>query len=200
MQKFCTIYIVRHGETEWNEKKLIQGHEDIPLNEKGKKQAKKIAEKLRNIHIDAFYSSDLKRASETAKIIAQSRGLKIEASKDLRERYFGKFQGQSFEDKKLMIFVDKHNKSTERKNDFENNQQVLIRFINYIKQIIKKNPGKTILVVSHGGPIRLFLIHLGFDTYENFTEGKISNLAYIKLKSDGISFSIKRTFGIKKRR
>lgn len=88
-----TIYIVRHGQTDWNVKRLIQGHIDIPLNEEGKRQAKKISIELKGITFNKIYSSDLKRAYETAKIIAQDRKLKIVVSEDLRERYFGKFQG-----------------------------------------------------------------------------------------------------------
>ena len=61
MQNYCTIYLIRHGETEWNEKKLIQGHSDIPLNEKGKLQSEQLGEKLKDIHFEAVFSSDLIR-------------------------------------------------------------------------------------------------------------------------------------------
>ncbi|MEK1831722.1 histidine phosphatase family protein [Priestia megaterium] len=64
------LYLIRHGQTDWNKNKLIQGHADIPLNEAGKQQAKRVAERFRDIHIDVIYTSDLLRAQETAREIA----------------------------------------------------------------------------------------------------------------------------------
>lgn len=63
------LYLIRHGETIWNEKGLWQGIADVPLNEKGKDQAKKLAERLKRV--DAIYSSPLKRCLETAREIAE---------------------------------------------------------------------------------------------------------------------------------
>ena len=96
MQNFCTLYIVRHGETEWNVKKIIQGNEDIPLNKKGESQAKELAKKLRHIKFDVIFSSDLIRAKRTAEIINIEKKLIVQTTKALKERYFGKYQGKSF--------------------------------------------------------------------------------------------------------
>jgi uncharacterized phosphatase len=52
------LYLIRHGQTDWNKNKLIQGHADIPLNEAGRQQAKRVAERFRDIHIDVVYTSD----------------------------------------------------------------------------------------------------------------------------------------------
>ena len=92
MKDFCTIYLVRHGETDWNVKNIIQGQIDIPLNKKGENQALEIANELKDIHFDAIFSSDLSRAKRTAEIIATERKLAVVATKTLREMYFGKFQ------------------------------------------------------------------------------------------------------------
>src|SRR3989344_4287192 len=90
----CTFYIVRHGQTDWNKKHLIQGQTDIPLNEEGKLQAKGLAAELRNTHFDAVFSSDLTRTRQTAEILALERKLAVETRKALRERTFGKLEGK----------------------------------------------------------------------------------------------------------
>ena len=84
----CIIYLTRHGETEWNEKKLVQGHTDIPLNKKGVEQAKQLGRELKNIHFEAVFSSDLLRAKDSAKIIVLGKRLNIVLTNALRERFF----------------------------------------------------------------------------------------------------------------
>jgi probable phosphoglycerate mutase len=87
------LYIVRHGVTDWNQSKCIQGQLDIPLNDAGRSQAALAAERLASLGATALYSSDLLRAYETAQIIAQAVGLRIIQKPGLREMYFGAWQG-----------------------------------------------------------------------------------------------------------
>src|SRR3989338_5919677 len=94
MQNFCTIYLVRHGETEWNEKKIIQGHSDIPLNKKGELQAKELGQEFKGIHFDAVFSSNLIRAKRTAEIAVLEKKLAVVTTNALRERMFGRFEGK----------------------------------------------------------------------------------------------------------
>jgi broad specificity phosphatase PhoE len=77
MKNYSTIYLTRHGETEWNEKKIIQGHSDIPLNKKGIKQANLLGMELKNIHFDAVFSSDLVRAKKSAEIMIKGKNLPL---------------------------------------------------------------------------------------------------------------------------
>ena len=86
------IYLARHGETDWNAKRRLQGGSDIPLNSKGRQQAAKLAEQLKGIHLDAVYSSTLGRSIETAKIAGGDAPLKSLAG--LNERHHGKFEGK----------------------------------------------------------------------------------------------------------
>lgn len=198
-KNYCTIYLTRHGETEWNVKKLIQGQKDIPLNEKGRNQAKKLSEKLKRVKFDAIYSSDLKRATETAKIIVGKRKLRIIESKALRERYFGKYQGVSFEkNKKTLEFINALKTSEKNEKEIESEQKMVKRFVNYIREVSVRNLDKTILIVTHAGPIRLFLMDLNFKTYENLSEGDINNLSFVQIISDDVSFKIMKTNGVKK--
>ncbi|WP_054252356.1 histidine phosphatase family protein [Neofamilia massiliensis] len=91
------IYITRHGQTEWNLINKIQGHLDSPLTEKGREDAKKLGLRLKNKNIDLAYSSDLKRAIDTAEIIIGSRD-KVRPLKALREIGVGKWEGMFYED------------------------------------------------------------------------------------------------------
>ena len=201
MKDFCTIYLVRHGETDWNVKNIIQGQIDIPLNKKGENQALEIANELKDIHFDAIFSSDLSRAKRTAEIIATERKLAVVATKTLRERYFGKFQGKIFPKEKnikeMIRFLIKNSKAESEKP--ETDASIMSRLVAFLKEISVAYKGKTVLLVTHAAPIRTLLIHLGFGTYDNLPNGCIGNLAYVKIKNDGSEFVIEETSGIVKR-
>lgn len=203
----CTIYLTRHGETEWNEKKLIQGHSDIPLNKKGEIQAKDLSKKLSHIKFAAVFSSDLIRAKRTAEIIALEKKIAVKTTKALRERYFGRFEGKSWEEDKqyqsyLNNFLKLSNKERYYKKpyeDTESDEKLMIRYIPFLRQVAVAYPDKNILMVTHGGVMRVFLIHLGYGTYITLPSGSINNTAYVRLESDGVDFFIKETFGIEKK-
>ncbi|MFA6533114.1 MAG: histidine phosphatase family protein [Patescibacteria group bacterium] len=199
MHNYCTLYIVRHGETDWNIKKIIQGHVDIPLNKKGEAQAKELAKKLRNVKFDAVFSSDLIRAKRTAEIIMLEKKLVVQTTKALKERYFGKYQGRSFAVSNEMTKLINNLKMVTGPGakEVESDENIILRLTTFLREIAVAYSNKTVLIVSHGGPMRTLLIHLGFANYDNFTEGQINNLAYIKLKSDGTDFFIEETEGIK---
>ena len=87
------ILLIRHGETDWNVEKRLQGHTDIDLNREGVRQAAALGRVLLNEPLDAIFSSDLKRAFGTAQGIAIPRGMNIQLDTGLRERCFGAFEG-----------------------------------------------------------------------------------------------------------
>lgn len=87
------LYLLRHGETDWNVAWRMQGSADIPLNEKGLAQAREAAERMQNEHYDAIYSSPLKRALVTAEIIAEKHGMDVIIDERLREMCFGIIEG-----------------------------------------------------------------------------------------------------------
>lgn len=213
MNTFSTIYIVRHGETEWNKLKKIQGHTDIPLNSIGKAQARELQKKLKDVHFDHVFSSDLLRARQTAEIITLERKIVIQTTKVLRERCFGKLEGKSWvnaSEKLHKLFGKLANLTDEERvtHDLigaENDTEVIARFIPFIRELAVCYPGKTILVACHGGLIRLFLQHTGFipkridpdfDSQKTQKWISIKNTAYVKVESDGTDFLIKETFGI----
>ncbi|MGC8868635.1 MAG: histidine phosphatase family protein, partial [Sulfurihydrogenibium sp.] len=87
------IYLCRHGESEYNAKKIVQGHIDTNLTEKGIKQAQSLAEFLKDKNIQKIVSSDLKRAYQTAKTVAEVLGLTVHVDQRIREMHFGTWEG-----------------------------------------------------------------------------------------------------------
>lgn len=195
---FCTLYIVRHGETNENLNKIIQGQTNSVLNETGKQQAKNISQKLKDIKFDNIFSSDLLRTKETAEIIALERKLEVQTTKALRERRWGRLEGQSTS---IIKTIEEIKKKLSKKarlkykhfEEIESDEEIASRAFTFLREVAVGYKGKTILIVSHGGVMRILLQHLGKDA----PHGAASNTAYIKLESDGVDFFIKETEGIK---
>jgi broad specificity phosphatase PhoE len=200
----CTFYIVRHGETDWNARGVIQGHVNTALNEKGEKQAASLADQLRDVQFDHIFSSDLDRAMRTAEFIRLERDLAIETTKILREKKFGAIEGKPMSeldklDGIIAKLSDKEKFTYKHEPTGESDEEIISRLITLLLEIAVRSSGKTILIVTHGGVIRTLLIHLGFFTYETSRLHRITNTAYIKLTSDGVDFFIEETQGITKK-
>lgn len=200
-REYCTFYIVRHGETEWNVKGLIQGHTDVPLNKNGEEQAKLLGNDIRHENFDAIYSSDLLRAKRTAEILALERKVVVETTRVLRERFYGKFEGVPNEvvDKlrnEIAHLTEAEKAAYKFSDDYESDDEIFSRFIIFLRELSLAYLNKKILIVTHGGMMRFFLIKLGFATREQLVYRGITNGAYIKLLSDGVDFFIEKTNGI----
>lgn len=200
-----TIYIVRHGETEYNVEERVQGQPtDSPLTAKGEKQARERARELKYINFDAIFSSDLGRTVRTAEILKLDRQLAINTSHLLRERNFGEWEGKTAEEyyqanKAAFEKFKQLSEAEKRKGkvfaSIESEEEMMGRFITKLREIAVTYPGKTILVVSHGSIMRTLLIHLGYDKREALGPGALTNSAYVKLKSDGIDFFVDKVVG-----
>jgi len=198
MNNPATFYIVRHGETEWNVKKLLQGHGDSPLTSAGREQIADLAKELSLIHFDHVFSSDLMRARQTAEILNIERKLAINTTHLLRERAFGKYEGEKrefFKEQNKQLAEKFETLSKEQKwkfkyaDDMESNEEIITRLLVFLRETAVGYPNKNILVVSHGGTMRVLLTHLGYELIEG--KGLIGNGAYIKLLSDGADFEVK---------
>jgi len=145
------IYFLRHGETDWNVKQLCQGQKDIPLNAKGKRQAHKAAETVKNLEIQTIFSSPLLRAKETAEIISNLIPLaKLQTSPLLMERAWGEYQGVSSE--KMYAYEEAENNNNTlvplSDKEFETKEIFKTRIQAAFNAAMKlKSP---ILIVSHG--------------------------------------------------
>ncbi|MEK7597353.1 MAG: histidine phosphatase family protein [Patescibacteria group bacterium] len=191
---YCTIYLTRHGETEWNEKKLIQGHSDVPLNKKGEEQAKQLGKELENIDFTTVFSSDLLRAKNSAEIIIAEKKLKVVTIKTLRERFFGRFERKPLNVLRKTIgevmLVSKEKQKELNLFDVENDEDIISRLIPFMKKVANKYLGKNVLMVTHGGLLRAFLSYVDYKIPE-YTERPMKNAGYLIIESDGEEFEIK---------
>ena len=204
-KNYCTLYIARHGESTGNIGHIIQGHKDYELTENGTEQAKQTAEELRDIDFNAVYSSDLSRAKNTAEIIKGERELMVNTSKNLRERSHGTWEGKHA-DEFNKFFKDTFDKSQELSEeekkklklaaDIESDDEIVTRFMNQLKAISIAHPNQNVLIVSHGGPIRNFLMYQGYAKYGSLQPRSFSNAGYVKVICDGNDFIIQEVKGL----
>lgn len=158
---YAEIVVVRHGETEWNADGRIQGHLDVELNDIGRQQATAVGERLsREGKISAIYSSDLKRAFETANLIATAcGGLEVIKDPDLRERNLGDLQGLQLR-AAASCSPEAYKAFQSRKTDQEipgggeSIDQLYQRCTTCLQNISTKHKGERVVVVTHGGVIR----------------------------------------------
>lgn len=145
------IYIMRHGETDWNLAKKAQGQTDIELNEAGINQALEAKETIKKFNIDLIISSPLKRAKKTAELVSNS-NIEILFDKRLQERCFGDLEGSNTDT------MDWENIYNCEKNISSNNIEPVSDFLNrvndFLKEIKIKYPNKRLLIVTHGGTLR----------------------------------------------
>ncbi|MBA4601447.1 histidine phosphatase family protein [Thermoactinomyces mirandus] len=151
------IFLIRHGETEWNKERRYQGHQNVPLSELGRKQAGQLAVQMQTVKFDAIYASDLWRARETARIIADKHQLPVNCSVDFRERYCGEWEGQTHEE-----LVRKYPdwaivNPVGGKYGIEPTGQVQKRFLRKCEALARQHLGGQIAIVAHGFCITVFL-------------------------------------------
>jgi 2,3-bisphosphoglycerate-dependent phosphoglycerate mutase len=149
------LCIVRHGETDWNAARRIQGHVDIPLNVVGHSQAAATAHGIVGEKFAAIYSSDLIRTMQTANTLAGIAGVQVQAEPGLRERHFGRMQGMTYEEIQAQDVVEAARfRQRDPYYDFGGGE-TLIAFADRIHATVERlattHPGQTLLLVTHGG-------------------------------------------------
>ncbi len=135
-----TIFLVRHGETVDNARQIMQGQTQGCLNEKGREQAQQVANRLISEQFDAIVASDLRRAVQTAEIIAVPHGLPVVTTPLLRERDWGAFTGRFIPDLRGEVWPD----------DIESEETLLERARQFLIYITTTWPGKRVVAVGHG--------------------------------------------------
>ena len=163
------LYIVRHGETEWNVIKRFQGQLNTPLTEKGMEKLRKTGKKLENVLFDEVYTSELGRTVASAEIILNEnrgyRNKKLELKKlaELNEVYFGVWQGLTYEEVFLKYPEEGNNYFYNVKNykaenvEAEKLEDALERFLKGINKILDSHESGNILVVTHGTVLEMFM-------------------------------------------
>ena len=167
--KVLKLYIVRHGETEWNVIKRFQGQLNTPLTEKGIKKLKETGKKLENVLFDEVYTSELGRTVASAEIILNEnngyKNNKLELKKlaELNEVYFGVWQGLTYEEVFLKYPEEGNNYFYNVKNykaenvEAEKLEDALERFLKGINKILDSHESGNILVVTHGTVFEMFM-------------------------------------------
>lgn len=151
-----TVLLIRHGQTDWNAADRWQGHSDVPLNEVGRRQAQSLARRLSSWPISTVYSSDLKRAAETARILAAALDLEPVYDSAWRERRGGKFEGLT-----ASQIEQQHPQAWARvlrgvidPPGGEMNAELHERVTAAFDELLGRHKDETIAVVSHGGALR----------------------------------------------
>lgn len=161
------LILIRHGETDYTAKKICCGFVNVNLNERGKWQAEKLALRLKEEKIDMVYSSDLKRAWMTAKIIFANFPININLSPKLREMNFGIYEGLSYDyfiSKWEEIFVQQGRSFVktsipEGESLVHLNKRVIFELNSILKKHKENKQGETVAIVSHSGPIKIILLN-----------------------------------------
>jgi broad specificity phosphatase PhoE len=164
----ATILLARHGETDWNADKRWQGHSDRPLTERGRDQAAALAERLDGTPLEAVYASDLARARDTARIVAERREIPLKELRELREVDVGSWAGLTRGEaaERFPEAFEKWEQGYPGWDDGETYEQMTDRVIAAIRRIARDHSDGPVLVVTHAGPIRaLHSAALGLDIH-----------------------------------
>jgi broad specificity phosphatase PhoE len=199
-EKCVNLYFVRHGQTDWNKKGILQGKTNIPLNLIGRNQSDKLAQQLCNIQFEEIYSSPLLRTVETAARINNEKNWDIQLSPWLKERSYGDLEGKNYlESQKIRHEFLQNQPDSWQHNEhgIETDKELEDRIISNLKHIAiahlaKSTQEKPIndLFVAHSGVLRFLLNHFNFMSYKKMEHYKIEEAALMKVKFDGSSFKV----------
>lgn len=158
-----TLYLIRHGETEWNKIGRFQGSSDIALSDKGIKQAQQAAKVLKG-KLDYIYTSPLSRAKQTAEIIAEANHITVQIENDIREINFGVWEGLTFDEIKKNYPVEfaswRNPEEGYLMSDDISIRNAGIRAGNVFRNLAEKHQGKRIAIVAHGAILKAGIINL----------------------------------------
>lgn len=161
------LYLIRHGETEWNHLRKMQGQMDIPLNEYGIELAEKTAEGMKDIRFDRIFASPLVRAKKTAEIIAQNSGVMVETDDRLKEINFGEGEGSDINVVKAEPEHPLHNffihpEQFKPMKGGESFYEVQARGLEFLREVVFPLEGEVenVAVVAHAAIIRSIMLHV----------------------------------------
>lgn len=177
------LYLTRHGETEWNVQKRMQGRLDSALTKHGEEQARRLGQRLHNHPVDVIYSSTSGRALQTSQLIKGERDIPIISDSNLQEMGFGRWEGMTHHE----IQSNEETDATQY-HHFWNNPHLFEPFnggetfagveqraLTVVKRIVQENQNKTILLISHAVVIKLILAFYEKTSLENLWEGPFLN-------------------------
>jgi probable phosphoglycerate mutase len=186
-----TILLVRHGETDWNRAGRWQGHADPPLNDRGRDQARALAQRLADTHLDAIYASDLARARETAEIVGAAKGVTVVRDTALREIDVGEWSGLTTAEIERR-FPDGFRRHVDGGDGWERGEThsaMSSRIGGAILRLAAAHADETVLCVLHGGVIRALLAHaegVELGEYRRTVRGPVNGSVAAIAVGDGV--------------
>lgn len=173
------LYLTRHGQTEWNLQRRLQGWKNSNLTSKGRKEAVLLGERLKSVDLDIIFSSSSMRAVETAEIIARDRDIEIKLEDNLREIHSGKWEGNSLSDIEKLFPEEYYIYQNaphlyEANNGGETFFQVQKRAISVINRIIYEDKYENVLIITHGVTVRVVMAY-----FENYPMKKLWETPHI---------------------
>ena len=182
------LYIIRHGQTDWNVLHKLQGQTDVPLNEEGRRMAEAAREKYRDIHFDVCYCSPLIRARETAEILLRGRNIPILTDDRLKEMGFGSYEGleNSFRipDCPINVLFQSPGQYTSPPGGAESLDALFARTGEFLREkaepLLKK--GRDMLIVGHGAMNSSIISQVRNLPRDQFWSAGIENCKLIRLK------------------
>ena len=161
--KETEIILIRHGETEWNSQLRMQGHSNSALSAVGRGQIQALGEWMKNVSFDHIYSSDSLRARQTAEAITQYSGDTLQFDQRIREKNLGVFEGltsiEARERHPEIYRLFKTGGANYVIDEGESTQQVLDRALEFIEEIRLRHPEQRVVMVTHGGVVRVLMKH-----------------------------------------
>ena len=183
--KETEIILIRHGETEWNSQQRMQGHSNSDLSSVGQAQIQALGQWMKNVPFDHIYSSDSLRAKQTAEAITQFSGHELKIDLRLREKNLGVFEGLTSEEARerhpevFRLFKTAGSKYVI--DEGESTQQLQDRALEIVDEIRMKHPEEHVLLVTHGGFIRVVMKHSLGLSLETPTRFLIRNTGVFRL-------------------
>lgn len=164
-----TIYLTRHGQTQWNINKRLQGWKNSPLTELGISQAKALSERIKDMQVDVIYTSPIERAYKTAEIIRGSKNIDIITHDGLKELNYGEWEGSTIDE------IERNPKYSKQLDNLFNNpkeyipfggetyEHLIERIDSTMKEILNNNKNKKVLIVTHGMTLKALLHYFNED-------------------------------------
>ncbi len=187
----CSWYLVRHGETEWNRARRVQGQSDPPLNEHGSAQAARLSARLAETAFSAVYASDLGRTMQTAESVVGDSGLAVAPVPELREFAYGEWEGLTFAEAEALDPAGFAERMMRQSAAYappggESSREVIERVRQFHDRVrAAHGSGEQVLVVGHGGSLPALLVCLLDLPAES----------HFRFRLDTASLSVVRTFG-----
>ncbi len=177
------VYMMRHGETDANKERIIQGQRNTHLNEEGKKQAIEAGKIIKKIDFAAIYTSPLERAIETAELATGRSREKFHIEKRLAEISFGELEGCSIMDNKLHAFFAAP-EQYQPPEDGETLEELSKRVWEFMEEIKGKYPNQNVLLVSHGAAIHAIWYKMTGISMKDFWKIKVGNCTILEISDE----------------